>query len=140
MSGTILVGYDGTEGADAALAEALRLAKEVGASVVAVFAYKKVLVGGESRDLDQEVARRAEEMLAHARTTAEAAGVPIETTFVEGPPADVLVQEADARDARCLVIGSYGDRPLRGVLVGATPFKLIHLSERPVLIVRAPDA
>jgi nucleotide-binding universal stress UspA family protein len=140
MSGTILVGYDGTEGADAALDEALRLAGEVGGPVVAVFAYKKVTVGGESHDLDREVAERAEAMLARARERAERAGTTLETAFVEGPPADVLVQEAEARDARCVVIGSYGERPLRGVLVGATPFKLIHLCERPVLIVRAPDA
>ena len=35
-----------------------------------------------------------------------------------------------------IVVGSYGERPLKGALVGSTPHKLIHLSERPVIVVR----
>ena len=38
MAGPIVVGYDGTEGAKAALAEALRLAGPLGAEVVLGFA------------------------------------------------------------------------------------------------------
>jgi nucleotide-binding universal stress UspA family protein len=35
-----------------------------------------------------------------------------------------------------IVVGSYGDRPLRGAIPGSTPHRLLHLSERPVLVVR----
>ena len=38
-----------------------------------------------------------------------------------------------------IVVGTYGERPLKGLLVGATPQKLIHLSEFPVLLVRAAE-
>ena len=44
---------------------------------------------------------------------------------------------ADQRDARMIVVGSFGDPPLKGVILGSTPNKLLHLSERPVLVVRA---
>ena len=35
-----------------------------------------------------------------------------------------------------LLVG-YGEKPLRGALIGSTAHKLLHLSERPVLVVRA---
>jgi hypothetical protein len=34
---------------------------------------------------------------------------------------------------------STAERPLKSALVGSTPTWLLHLSERPVLVVRAPD-
>ena len=60
------------------------------------------------------------------------------TTRPEGTPADVLCDLGDSEDARYIVVGSYGERPLRGALVGATPYKLVHLSSPPVVVVRAP--
>ena len=35
-----------------------------------------------------------------------------------------------------IVVGSYGEAPLKGALIGSTAHKLLHLSERPVLVVR----
>ena len=139
MADTIVVGYDGTEGADAALDEALRLAGGIGAELVIVFAYKKVVSGGESADLDREVGEIARGTLATAAERAAGAGIPARTEFAEGSPADVLCDAADTADARYIVVGSYGERPLRGVLVGATPYRLVHLSSRPVIVVRAPE-
>ena len=46
MPGPILVGYDGTAGANAALAEALRLAGPLGAEIVLGFAYHATPLGG----------------------------------------------------------------------------------------------
>jgi nucleotide-binding universal stress UspA family protein len=37
-----------------------------------------------------------------------------------------------------IVVGSYGESPLRGAVLGSTPHKLLHLAERPVLVVPAP--
>ena len=139
MSDTIVVGYDGTEGADAALEEGLSLAGSIGCELVIVFAYKKVVSGGESADLDHEIGEIATRTLAKASELAANAGIAARTEFVEGSPADVLCDLAEACDARYIVVGSYGERPLRGVLVGATPYRLVHLSSRPVIVVRAPD-
>ena len=140
MGDTIVVGYDGTEGADAALDEALRLAAGMGGDLMVVFAYKKVVSGGESADLDRQVGELATRTLAKAADRASRAGITARTDFVEGTPADVLCDLAEAQDARYIVVGSYGERPLRGALVGATPYKLLHLSSRPVVVVRAPEA
>ena len=51
MAGPLVVGYDGTEGAQAALAEALRLAGALGVDIVVAFAYWAGALGGESADL-----------------------------------------------------------------------------------------
>ena len=140
MSSTaIVVGYDGTDGGHAALDEAIRVAGELGGSVVVIYAYDKVMSGGELADLDAAVRTRGDALLVEAAATATAAGIAVTTHFVEGRPADALVAAGDAADARFIVVGSYGERPLKGALVGSTLYRLIHLAERPVLVVRIPE-
>ena len=36
-----------------------------------------------------------------------------------------------------IVVGTYGESPLRGAILGSTPHKLLHLTDRPVLAVPA---
>ena len=50
---------------------------------------------------------------------------------------DALLELAAERDARMIVVGSYGDSPLKGAILGAVPHKLLHLADRPVLAVPA---
>ena len=45
---------------------------------------------------------------------------------------------ADHRHARLIVIGTHGERPLMGVVLGSTSYKLLHRSPVPLLVVRAP--
>jgi len=139
MSKSIVVGYDGTDGGHHALDEALRVAAEIGGEIVIVYAYDKILSGGELADLDAVVKERGTAILTEAEGIAGAAGIASRVEFVEGRPAEVLVEVADACDARFIVIGSYGERPLKGAIVGSTPYKLIHLADRPVIVVRIPD-
>jgi len=138
-SKTIVVGYDGTDGSKAALTEALAVAQEIGGEIVAVFAYDRVVVGGESHDLDAQVHARGDEMLAEAEATAKAAGITLRKVYIEESAASALVTVGDEEDARFIVVGSYGERPLKGAIVGSTPYKLIHLADRPVIVVRIPD-
>ena len=57
--------------------------------------------------------------------------------LVNDRPSTGLVAVADDVGAQMIVVGSYGEKPLKGALVGSTAHKLLHLSERPVLVVRA---
>ena len=53
-------------------------------------------------------------------------------------PADALrARSAGQRDARALVVGSGGEWPLEAAILGSTPHKLLHLADRPVLVVPA---
>jgi nucleotide-binding universal stress UspA family protein len=134
--GTLVVGYDGTDGARAALKAAVALAGELGDDVVAVFGYTVGRLGGEVSDYAAALHEHAQQVLTEAR---EVAGDGVEAVELERSPVEALIEVADQRDARMIVVGSYGERPLRSVLVGATPTKLLHVSERPVLVIRAPD-
>ncbi len=141
MSG-LVVGYDGTDGARCALDEALRLAGELGGVPVhLVFAFESPRLGGELRDLDEAIAGRGRELLEHGVHHVHAAGSPVQVTteFVKAGPAEGLIAVARERDARFIVVGSHGEKPLRSALVGATPTRLLHLSDRPVLVVRLPQ-
>ncbi|HVP01570.1 MAG TPA: universal stress protein [Solirubrobacteraceae bacterium] len=137
---TVVVGYDGTDGAKAALKEALRVAAEIGGDVIGVFAYNRVITGGEQHDLDAVVHEHGDKMLAEAAAAAKTAGIDFTAQYIEESPASALVKIADHHDARFIVVGSYGERPLKGAIVGSTPNKLIHLSDRPVIVVRIPES
>jgi nucleotide-binding universal stress UspA family protein len=135
----LVVGFDGTDGARTALVEAVRLADDLGAQVHLVFSYSTGRLGGELRDLDAAVAERAQRVLTEGSHLAAAHGATVTTTFRAENPAEGLIAAADELDARYIVVGSYGERPLKSALVGSTPTRLLHLSDRPVLVVRAPE-
>lgn len=135
----LVVGYDGTDGARAALDEAVRLAVDLDASIHLVFAYEAPRIGGELRDLDEAIEERAKKILEHGVHHALARGANATTTYLRLDTASALVEVADELDARYIVVGSNGERSLKSTIVGSTPTKLLHLSERPVLVVRVPE-
>jgi nucleotide-binding universal stress UspA family protein len=133
----IVVGYDGRAGSEAALDEAARLAGELGASsLVVVFSHEVSRLGGEVADLEAAVEERGRAVLQEA-VARVGDRVAVETELRGEPAADGLVSVADERSAQMIVVGSTGEGPLRGILVGSTSYKLLHLSTTPVLVVRA---
>jgi nucleotide-binding universal stress UspA family protein len=75
--------------------------------------------------------------MAKAKAQAAEKGVEIEAQLFAKRAAEALIEVAEQRDARMIVVGSFGDPPLKGMILGSTPNKLLHLSERPVLVVPA---
>ncbi len=138
MAGKLVVGYDGTEGARAALSAAVQFGKDLDASLVVVFGYHAPpLTEREVADHREALHELGERETGAALEEATAAGVSATKEVVQARPAEALVQVADEHDARMIVVGSYGERPITGALLGSTPHRLVHLSERPVLVVRA---
>jgi nucleotide-binding universal stress UspA family protein len=136
---TQVVGYDGTDGARAALDVAAGLAKELGDTLVVVFAHQVSRLGGEVHDYEDALLEHGRAVLEEARSIGREAGVEIELVMRELSSAEALIDVAEEHDARMIVVGSYGERPLKSALVGSTPTRLLHLAERPVLVVRAPE-
>lgn len=137
----IIVGYDGSDCSQAALATACDFAKTLGDGVVLVFGYAPGGYGGgevpSQRDAVKELAEKA---TAEGVERAKAAGIEAEVELVAKHPSHALVQVARERQARMIVVGSYGEPPLKGVILGSTPFKLLHEAERPVLVVPSPPS
>jgi nucleotide-binding universal stress UspA family protein len=139
MAGPIVVGYDGTAGAQAAFAEALRLAGALDAEVVLAFVSHVNPAGGEVADASQAVHERGRAVLEEAVERARAAGVAARAEIVHGRPHEALAELAQTEGAQLIAVGSYGERPLRALVIGATPPRLMHVTSVPVLVVPEPE-
>jgi nucleotide-binding universal stress UspA family protein len=139
MAGEIVVGYDGDVGADAALTEAIALAKDLGVPLILGFGFFPNLPERQARDYIDALREFGEKATHEAVERAKQAGVEAEAVVVAKQPAEGLAELADERDARMIVVGSHGERPLTGALLGSTPHKLLHISQKPVLVARAPS-
>jgi nucleotide-binding universal stress UspA family protein len=139
MSSGVIVGYDGSDYAKTALQAALDAAKAYGDPVIVAFGYELNKVAGEIQDYAAALKEVARQRLDEAREVAadHDSGVEVDAVIVEEAPAKALAELAEERDARLIVIGSRGESPIRGALLGSTAHKLLHLSSRPVLVVPA---
>jgi nucleotide-binding universal stress UspA family protein len=136
--GQIVVGYDGSASGEAALDAALGLAGELGDKVVVVFGYAPPGIwGGEIAEHEEAIEEFGEKVTSKAKAQAAERGVEIEVALVAKRAAEALIEAADERGARLIVVGSFGEAPLKGVILGSTPNKLLHIAERPVLVVPA---
>ena len=135
---TIVLGYDASPGAQAALDRALELASAFGDRLIIGFGVSPPdSLGDEFRAQRDALRDHAERLTADALERSQGADVDVEVALVEERPSTALVSLADDNDARMIVVGSYGERPLKGAILGSTPHKLLHLAERPVLVVPA---
>jgi nucleotide-binding universal stress UspA family protein len=56
---------------------------------------------------------------------------------VDARPAEALLALAERYQASMIVVGTRGERPLLGVVLGSTAYKLLHRSTVPILVVPA---
>lgn len=137
--GQIVVGYDGQSSSDAALDHAVELAQGLGDTVVVVFGYAPPGIwGGEIAEHEEAIEELGAKVTAQARERAARAGSEIEVEMVAKRGSEALVEAAAARNARMIVVGSYGEAPLKGVIIGSTAYKLLHQARTPVLVVPSP--
>ena len=54
-------------------------------------------------------------------------------------PVESLLEASLEREARVIVVGGSGERPIVGAILGSVPHKLLHRSTVPVLVVPAPE-
>jgi nucleotide-binding universal stress UspA family protein len=136
--GRIVVGYDGSDSAKNALEAALAVAKDLGEGVVLVFGYAPPgMWGGEIAEHEEAIEELGEKVMGEGREQAASAGVEVALELVPKHPAEALLDVAEQRDARMIVVGASGEGPLKGAILGSTPYKLLHSTERPVLVVPA---
>jgi nucleotide-binding universal stress UspA family protein len=136
----IVVGYDGSACGEAALTAALALAPALGDEVTVVFGYAPPGIwGGEIAEHEQAIEELGEKVMGRAREQAAAAGTEIHQELVAKRAVDALLDVAQERDARMIVVGTFGEPPLKGIILGATTNRLLHLTDRPVLVVPAKE-
>jgi nucleotide-binding universal stress UspA family protein len=133
MSDTIVVGYDGSDTAKAALAYAAACVGPAGNLVVAhVLTSPTMFMDTEYYDAAFDRAREGGETLMRELEDL-LAGAPAEFHVLEGPPARTLVELAREKDADEIVVGSRGFGAGRALL-GSVSHALLHETDRPLVI------
>ena len=141
MSETIVVGTDGSETAQRAVTEAVRLAKALGAEVHLVSAFVP-LRGAHVTGAPEGAAKvwqplpdsQVESTLSQAEASVRLSGVTVKTHAAEGDPAHALLDTADKVGADLIVVGSRGMHGAKRVL-GSVPNTVSHRATCNVLIV-----
>jgi nucleotide-binding universal stress UspA family protein len=142
VSGTIVVGVDGSQCSDVAVERAIELAVGLGDSLVVVYAIEPPFrgVGDEWKESQQALEELGAPIVERAVARAAEAGVEAEPALVPKRPVEALLEVGEDRAARLIVVGTASERPLTGVILGSVPHRLVHRSSIPVLVVPVPDA
>lgn len=129
---TIVVGYDGSEGAEHALDWAIGEAKMRGDKLCIVKAWTPGEFG-----IDTEMEDYAEQQLQQEMADRmKDAGVPWEAITLRGPAAKVLLEHS--ADADMLVVGSRGHGGFTGLLLGSVSQQVAsHAGATVVVIARS---
>lgn len=141
----IFVPVDDSETSALALAEACKLAKEVGAAVKMVHVVDLAQFGWggaeflDAAELQGSIREAGEQVLSQARTRAEALGVAPETAIIESwgdRIASVIMDDASKWGADLLVMGTHGIGGLMHLLLGSVAEGVLKIADVPVLLVR----
>jgi nucleotide-binding universal stress UspA family protein len=133
----IVVGYDGSPSARAALRLAVDRASSGKLFIVHGYDAPADFWGSEHYDLALQTAlARGEELLERAES--EVGDVDHELELIPGRAADVIASVAETRGADEIIVGTRGYGPLRGVALGSVAHALLHQATCPVTVI--PDA
>jgi len=140
MYETIVWATDGSDGADVALGEALRLAELTGGRIVAVHCDQRLLGRGAAWPaLADEDDRRIKIRRQVAELRAEGVDVELIARKSHHEAADVVAAIAAEAGAELIVCGTRGLGALSGAFLGSFTFRLLHVAPCPVLAVREAD-
>jgi len=138
MYDKILVAVDQSAFSDRAVLAARDLAL-LSKGEVWVLHLREFQSGGRAGALPRETADEADAEVAASVEVLAQAGVKAHGTVksaMYGHAAREIVAEAIELDCGVIVMGSRGRGDLAGLVLGSTAHKVIHLTDRPVLIVR----
>jgi nucleotide-binding universal stress UspA family protein len=142
---SIVVGTDGSETAGKAVAQAVDLAKQIGAALHIVSAYEPIS-GARLREERREVTPDLEWAvnpredvdltLKEAAALAKESNVNVETYARQGDAADAILDVAEERGADLIIVGNKGMTGAKRFLLGSVPNKVSHHAPCSVLIIR----
>ncbi len=137
----ILVGVDGSEASLKAAKWAVDLAAATGAAVTYAYsivpvAYPPEMMWVPTIEFERARQEAAAKLLNQTREQTTRQGVTIENITLHGSAAEAMADEAKAQAYDLLVVGSRGHGAVKRILMGSVASRLVHICERPVLVVR----
>ena len=153
MAVRLLIAYDGSTAAEAAVVTVGRLFRAAGGRLLTVieptpgparvqafaFTLDPEIIQRELGGLARELLDDGRDVAARGLETATTAGLTLESRVMprEGSESQTILSEADAADADMIVCGSRGRGPVARSLLGSTSTRVLHHATRPVLVVPA---
>lgn len=141
----ILVATDGSRYSNAAVSEAIRIAKRCGGNliVVSVAASESIspldIVHSQMQQgliADKEI-KEAENNIKKAKDLTGKEGVKAEGLVLSGRPYEAIVDTAKEKKADLIIVGSYGRTGIERLLMGSVTERVIGHAECAVLVVKA---
>lgn len=142
MDEHVLVGYDESTQAKAALRHALEKYPDAQITVIHVNDPREWMTdtdefdGFYSEEMYERVQESAEKTLEQAEEFASEFDHEVETTTAMGRPAAEVVQFAEENDVDHIIVGSHGRRGISRFLLGSVAEKIVRRSPVPVTVIR----
>lgn len=142
MYETILLPFDGSEGAMTVLHHASEIAQWADATVQVLYVAdttRDSVTVVDGRPVDA-LERHGEDIVEEAANTLDRLGVAYDTDVVQGNPAPTIVEYAERYGQDLIVMPTHGREGISRYLLGSVSEKVVRLSSIPVLTVRMrPD-
>jgi nucleotide-binding universal stress UspA family protein len=136
----IVVGTDGSAGAEAAIQKVIELARGSGATVHLVCAYpgRSTLerIGMTAKTDPVDLRGVAHDVVSREEHRFDDTGLAVEKHVREGDPAHTILDVADEQHADMIVVGAGGGPGHRRFMLGSVAGKLAHHAQTSLLIVR----
>jgi nucleotide-binding universal stress UspA family protein len=142
----IMVATDGSEPVKKAVDTAVEVARLSEAKLYAVYV---IAAGGHTvghpKDIGWEKAMKGhlsaegKEATAYVETVGKAAGVEVESVFLEGSPAHEIVDFAEKNDIDLIVMGTLGRTGVQKFLLGSVAQNVVRHSRKAVLVVKGVE-
>jgi nucleotide-binding universal stress UspA family protein len=135
----IVIGTDGSPGAEAAIQQVLELVRGTGATVHLVCAYpgRSALerIGMTAKSDPVDLRGVAHDVVSRDEHRFDDAGLKVEKHVREGDPAHTILDVADEQHADLIVVGAGGTPGHRRLMLGGVAGKLAHNAQTSLLIV-----
>ena len=143
----IVIGHDGSQGADIAVELAGSMAWAPGTEIILATVVPDVravrnawgaLIVGTSSDLDAQLLRAGRDVLVAPAARLSDVGLAVEARVLRGRPSEALTEAAREAGADFIIIGSRGLGTIESTLLGSVSQEVVDLAACPVLVARAP--
>jgi nucleotide-binding universal stress UspA family protein len=135
----MLIGYDGSPGAEITVRYALPLAKQLGSEVHVLWIYEGTdRIGNKPKEKSERglAEQHFGDLLRQINAAAATAGVEVHCAFKIGNAAKSIISEADAGQFRIVALGHRGSSGIWGRLLGGVADRVSEQAHCDVLIVR----
>jgi len=137
----ILVAVDGSEPSLHAVRMAAEMAKRYEATLTLVYVSPPILLSPYTyaeaiAEIEKKDREYGEKMLKDAAALAQGEGAKADTLTMVGNPADLIADTALDPAIGLVVVGNKGRGAVSRVLLGSVADRLVHISKKPVLVVR----